>query len=121
MNIKIISSGVIALSVVGLFTASKLQLKETTVSARYDMLACEGCYHMTVEKSKDRYLDGKIIIPISNTLDIERLIDSIAITKEPLCLRGKPYRFNWNLFGINPDGNRFEVTEKLNPQVCSNF
>jgi hypothetical protein len=121
MKIKIIVSGVVALIVGGLLVASKLQLEETIVSARYEMLACEGCYHMTVEKSKDGHLNGETIIPISNTIDIEQLIDSVAVTKDPLCLRGKPYRFNWNLFGINPDGKRFEVTEKLSSIVCAEF
>jgi len=121
MKVKIIILGLVALAVVGLVSAFKFQLEETIVSARYEMLACEGCYHMTVEKSKGGYLDGETIIPISNTIDIEQLIDSIAITKEPLCLRGRPYRFNWNLFGINPGGKRFEVTEKVSPIVCSGF
>lgn len=121
MKIKIIVSGVVVLALCGVFAGFKSQLKETIVSARYQMLACEGCNHMTIEKSKSGELDGETIIPISNTLDIEQLIDSIAITKDPLCLRGKPYRFNWNLFGINPDGKRFEVTEKLSPIDCSNF
>lgn len=121
MKIKIIVSGVTALAIGGVFIASKLQLEETVISARYEMLACEGCYHMTIEKSKDGYLDGETIIPISNRIDIEQLIDSIAITKDPLCLRGKPYRFNWNLFGIDPGGKRFEVTEKLSPTACSDF
>lgn len=121
MKIKIIGFGAVSLVVGGVFAAAKLQLEETTVSAQYEMLACEGCYHMTVEKSKGGYLDGKTIIPISNTVDIEQLIDEIAITKDLLCLRGKPYRFNWNLSGINPDGKRFEVTEKVSPTVCSNL
>ncbi len=121
MKIKIIVSGLFALAVGGLITASKLQLEETIVSARYEMLACEGCYHMTIEKSKGGYLDGETIIPISNTIDVEQLIDSIAITKDPLCLRGKPYKFNRNLFEINPDGKRFEVTEKVSPIVCSDL
>lgn len=121
MRIKIIVSGVVALAVGGLFAACKLQLEETIIVARYEMLACEGCYHMTVEKSKGGYLDGETIIPISNTIDIEQFVESIAITKDPLCLRGKPYRFNWNLFGINPDGKRFEVTENVSPTVCSDF
>lgn len=121
MKVKIILLGLASLTVGGLFAASKIQLEETIVSARYEMLACEGCYHMTVEESKDGSLDGETIIPISSKIDIEQLINSIAITKEPLCLRGKPFRFNWNLFGINPDGKRFEVTEELSPIACSHF
>jgi hypothetical protein len=121
MKVKIVISGLAALAVGGLFATFKLQFEETIVSARYEMLACEGCYHMTVEKSKGGDLDGETIIPISNKMDIEQLINSIALTKEPLCLRGKPYRFNWNLFGIDPDGKRFEVTEELSPIVCSGF
>jgi hypothetical protein len=113
--------GAFALAASGLYTASKLKLEETIVSARYEMLACEDYYHLTIEKSKDRHLSGITIIPMSNTVNIEQLIDSIATTKDPLCLRGKPYRFNWNLLGINPNGNRFEVIEKLDPVACSNF
>ena len=121
MKIKIILLSLVFLIIGGLFAASKVQLEETIVSARYEMLACEDCYHMTVEKSKDVRLDGETIIPISSKIDIEQLINSIAITKGLLCLCGKPFRFNWNLFGINPDGMRFEVTEKLSPIVCSEF
>lgn len=121
MKIKIIVLVVLVLTSGGSFVASKLQLEEIIVSARYEMLACEDCYHMTVEKSSNTYLNDKTIIPLSSTLDIEQLVDSVALTKDPLCLRGKPYRFNWNLFGINPDGKRFEVLEKLSPTVCANL
>lgn len=119
MKIKLIILSLVTLAVGGMFLASKFQSDETIVSAQYEMLACEDCNHMIVGKSKGGYLDGETIIPISNTIDIEQLIDSIAITKEPLCLRGKPYRFNWNLFGINPDGKRFEVTERISLKFCS--
>lgn len=121
MKVKNIIFIFFALAVSGLFTVSKLKGDETIVSARYEMLACEGCYHLTVEKSKGGYLDGETIIPISNTIDIEQLIDNIAITRESLCLRGKLYRFNWNLFGINPDGKRFEVIEKVSSIACLDF
>ncbi|QUX90526.1 hypothetical protein CYL31_03515 [Marinomonas sp. A3A] len=121
MKNKIFALGVVALIVGGVFAVFNLQLEETTVSARYDMLACEDCYYMTIEKSKDGHLDGETIIPTSNTINIEQLIDSIAITRDTLCLRGKPYRFNWNIFGINPDGKRFEVIEKVSLLDCSNF
>lgn len=121
MKIKFVFFVLIALVAGGLFVASKLQLEETIISARYEMLACEGCYHMTVEKSKDGSLDGEMIIPVSKSIDIEQLIESIAISKESLCLRGNLYRFNWNLFGINPDGKRFEVIETVSPTVCSGF
>lgn len=45
--------------------------------------------------------------------------------KAPLYLKGKPYRFNWNLFGIDPDGIKFsdgikfKVTTKASPEVCA--
>lgn len=121
MKVKIIILGLVALAGIGLLSAFKLQFEEIIVSARYEMLACEGCYHMTVEKSKGGSLDGETIIPMSKTIDIEQLVDSIAVKKEPLCLRGRPYRFSLNLFGINPDGKRFEVIEKVSPAVCSGF
>ena len=94
MKNKFIVFGVVILLVGACFVISKLQLEETTISARYEMLACEDCYHMSVEKDKNQKLAGKTIIPVSSTVDIEQLIDSVALTKEPLCLRGKPYRFN---------------------------
>ncbi|WP_445369666.1 hypothetical protein ACH5Y9_11185 [Methylomonas sp. BW4-1] len=121
MKVNIIILGLTAMAISGLLVASKLQLEESIVSARYEMLACEGCYHLTVEKSKGGELDGETIIPVSSKVNIVQLIDSIAITKEPLCFRGKLYRFNWNLFGIDPDGKRFEVIEKLNPIICAGF
>jgi len=121
MKIKFIIIGLALLIVGAWFVTSKLQLEATTLSARYEMLACEDCNHMAVDKSKDQSLVGKTIIPVSNTVDIEQLIDSVVLTKEPLCLSGKPYRFNWNLFGINPDGIRFEVTTKESPEVCASL
>lgn len=121
MKTKLVLLGVGVLVVSGLLSTSKLKLKETTLSARYEMLACEDCNHMTVEKSKDGSLIGETIIPVSSTVDIEQLIDSIALTKEPLCLRGKLYRFNWSLFGIDPSGKRFQVLAKETPEVCKSL
>ena len=121
MKIKVIALGVLFLAVGAVLTAFKAQLEETVVSARYEMLACEGCSHMRVEKSSNSSLEGKTIIPISSAVNVEQMIDSIALTKEPLCLSGKPYRFNWNLLGINPDSIRFYVTVKESPEVCSSL
>jgi len=119
MKVKLILLGVAILGVGAWFITSTLQREETTLTARYEMLACEDCNHMTVEKSTDQSLVGKTIIPVSSAIDIEQMIESIALTKEPLCLRGKPYRFNWKVLGIKPDGVRFEVTAKEDLQVCS--
>jgi len=121
MKIKLTLLGVAILVVGAWFIASTLQLEETILTARYEMLACEDCKHMTVEKSKDQSLVGKTIIPVSSAIDVEQMIESIALTKEPLCLRGKAYRFNWNVLGINPGGVRFEVTAKEDLQVCGDL
>ena len=118
MKIKLTLFGLAVLVAGVWFISSILQLQETTISARYEMFACEDCNHMTVEKSKDQSLVGKTIIPVSSVIDVEQMIESIALTKEPLCLRGKAYRYNWNLLNINPDGVRFEVTAKEDYQVC---
>ncbi len=119
MKIKFIVLILVAVVIGGLIVTSKLQLEETIISARYEMLACEGCNHMTVERSKGGGLNGETIIPVSNTVDIEQLIDGIVLTREPLCLRGKLYRFNPNLFDINPGGKRFEVIANEPPEICS--
>lgn len=121
MKVKLILLGVAILGFGAWFITSTLQREETTVIARYEMLACEDCNHMTVEKSKDQSLVGKTLIPVSSAIDVEQMIESIALSKEPLCLRGKPYRFNWNLLGINPNGVRFEVTVKEDLQVCGSL
>lgn len=121
MKIKFIILGIIVLLVGAWFVTSNMQLEETIISARYEMLACEDCNHMTIEKSKGNSLVGKTIIPVSAEINVERLIDSVALTKESLCLRGKPYRFNWNVLGINPDGIRFEVIAKETPEVCASL
>src|SRR5690606_13524605 len=101
MKIKLTLFGLAVLVAGVWFISSILQLQETTISARYEMFACEDCNHMTVEKSKDQSLVGKTIIPVSSVIDVEQMIESIALTKEPLCLRGKAYRYNWNLLNIN--------------------
>ncbi len=121
MKIKFTALGVLFLAVGAVLTASQVQLEETVVSARYELLSCEGCSHMRVEKSSSSSLEGKAIIPISNAVNVEQMIDSIALTKEPLCLRGKPYRFDWSFLGVNPDGVRFEVLAIERAAVCSDF
>lgn len=121
MKIKFIFLGIAALLGGAWFAVSNLQLEETIVSVRYEMLACEDCNHMTIEKCKDKSLVGKTIVPVSNVVNIEQLIDSVALTTEPLCLRGHPYRYNWNLFGIDPDGIHFEVLTKESPEVCASL
>ena len=119
MKIKFIVLSIVVLLVGAWFVTSNVKLEETTISVRYEMLACEGCNHMTVENDKNKNLVGKTIIPVSSEVDIEQLIDSVALTKEPLCLRGKPYRFNFNILGIDPDGIRFDVSEVLERNFCS--
>lgn len=118
MKIKLTLFGLAVLVAGAWFVSSTLQRDETILSARYEMLACEDCNHMTVVKSMDQSLVGKTIIPVSSAMDVEQMIEAVALTKEPLCLRGKAYRFNWNVLGINPDGVRFEVTAKEDLQVC---
>ena len=73
---------------------------------------------MTVEKSKDSNLVGETTIPTSGAVDIEKMIDGIALTKEHVCLKGRFYKFNFNLLNISPDGKRFEVTALENEVVC---
>lgn len=74
MKIKFVLLGVLILLVGAWFVTSNMQLEETTISARYEMLACEDCFHMKVEKGKDQSLVGKTIIPDSTSVDIEQLI-----------------------------------------------
>ncbi len=121
MKIKILITSTIAFIVIAIYSVSKLQFEETIINAQYQMLACEDCYHLTVEKSKNGHLDGETIIPISSTLNIEELINGIALTKAPLCLQGKLYRFNWNFFKIDPAGKRFEITKELPQTACANL
>ncbi|MCP4458364.1 MAG: hypothetical protein GY816_10135 [Cytophagales bacterium] len=74
---------------------------------------------MMVEKSQDLDLIGEIIIPISRAVDIEQMIDDIAINNEQVCLRGQLYKFNLNLFKIDPDGKKFEVISQENTEMCA--
>lgn len=76
MKIKLILLGVAILVVGAWLIASTMQLEETTLTARYEMLACEDCNHMTVEKSKDQRLVGKTIIPVSSAIDVEQIIEA---------------------------------------------
>jgi hypothetical protein len=120
MKIKLVLAGVLVLVTVGLITVLMLKTEETVLSASYQMLACENCFHMTVEKSEDSKLVGETIIPVSDVVDIEEMINGIAISKEHLCLRGRFYRFSFNLLKINPNGKKFEVMSiEEDPNVCS--
>lgn len=121
MKMKLAMLGAVIITIVGLFIVSNIKTEETVLSARYQMLACEKCYHMTVENSKNKTLIGETIIPVSSTIDIERMIDSVALSKEPLCLKGKLYRFNPNFLNFSPGGKRFEVISQEDLSVCLNL
>lgn len=101
MKAKIITySAVIA----GLITATlviyNLAGGEILVSARYEMLACEDCNHMLVERSQDQALLNKSILITSSTVDTESTISDAVSRRESNCLKGMPYLINPNLFGI---------------------
>lgn len=104
-----------------LFVISQLKSDELIISAIHQKLACENCYHMTVEKSLDPSLLGETIIPVSKVVDIEKMIDDIAVNNEPVCLRGRLYKFNFNLFRIDPDGKKFEVLSKEKAEACASI
>lgn len=104
-----------------MFAMSQLRSDEFILSASYQKLACENCCHMTVEKSLDPSLLGETIIPVSKVVDIEKMIDGIALTNEHVCLRGRLYRFNFNLFRINPNGNKFEVLSQEKAEACASI
>lgn len=119
MKKRWVTLGVFIIAAAGYTVASNLKSEETVVSARYRMLACEKCYHMTVEKSRDANLLGETIVPVSKTIDIEKIIDGVALTGDPLCLRGRPYMFNPNPMGIEPGGMRFEVLAQESSETCA--
>ena len=121
MNTAFIILGLVAVPFVGVVIVKSITTDETIISAHYEMLACEDCNHLTVEKSKNEELVGKTVIPVSSTIEIEKLIDGVVLTKEPLCLRGKPYKFNWSFLGIEPGGVRFEVLGSEIADVCTNL
>ena len=117
----LVLAGVAAVVTVGAYIGYNIKGESILVSTRYEMLACEDCYHLHVNSSQDKVLVGTTIIPQSGLVDIEEMIGKAAISKEALCLRGKPYRFNFNLLGIKPDGTRFEVVSIESPTTCSKF
>ena len=107
--------------VVGVIIAQQLTSDEQWVKARYLQLACERCYHMEVEASSDALLVGQTIIPQSSNLDVGALVDSVALSENALCLRGKPYLLNMNLSGVDPDGVRFQVLESVTAEQCESL
>lgn len=119
MTIKWIVSGALLLIAIGYFITSNLKSEETIISASFQMQACEGCFHMTVEKSQDASAQGETIIPVSKTVDIEKMIEGIALTKGHLCLRGRFYKFNLDLLKLDPDGKRFEVLAQEDIEACA--
>ncbi len=58
MNVKLTLLGILIFVGTVLFTASRLKTEETTVSASYQMLACEKCFHMTVVSSQILSFEG---------------------------------------------------------------
>lgn len=104
---------------ISLFVIANLKGEEQTIQAYYLMLACEGCYHMEVEKSTDPAIISKTIIPRSDKVGIEQLInDALESNKKSFCLKGRARLFNLNLFNIDPDGIVFFVEEALPLTQC---
>ena len=122
MNVKWIVSfiAILLLSLSGV-VVKELKSEETVLSARYEMLACEQCFHMTIEKCQNEIFAGETIIPISDTVDIEKMIGDVALSKETVCLKGRFYKYNLNVFNFSPDGKKFEVLSLLNGNECSGF
>ena len=122
MNTKWVFLGIgILLVFLGGVVVTGLKSEETVLSARYEMLACEQCFHMTIEKSQNEMFAGETIIPISDTVDIEKMIGDVALSKETVCLKGRFYKYNLNVFNFSPDGKKFEVLSLLNGNECSGF
>ncbi|WP_444932015.1 hypothetical protein ACJJIF_09710 [Microbulbifer sp. SSSA002] len=121
MKAKWIALGCMAFSLGALLLAHQLKSKEAVVSARYEKLACESCYHMTVVKSSSPDLLGKTIIPIASDIDIEKMINDIVLKDQKSCLRGRPYVFNYNIFKINPGGIRFKVISQELEEACESI
>ncbi len=95
-----------------------LKSENVIIKAKYLQLACEDCFHMQVQWSNDRALTNNIIIPISDTLNIEVLINGVLEkNNDSLCLFGSKYLFNPNI-SISPDGIRFLVNKVLDSNRC---
>lgn len=124
MKIKLAALCILILAGTGVFSASQLRLQEIMLSASYQMLACEKCYHMTIEKSEALSDLGETIVPSSSTVDIEEMIDSIALSKAAVCLRGQFFRFpiswsNISWLKLSPGGKRFWVLAQENVESCA--
>lgn len=118
---KKILMAVIIISFAGIlmFLMRNLKGGERTVQARYLMLACERCYHMEVERSTDPAIIGKTIIPRSEKVDIEEMInDALEQDTKLFCLKGRARLLNLSLFSIDPDGIVFFVEETLPIKQC---
>jgi len=109
---------VFCISLLFAMTLSILKSDKMIVEASYMMLACEDCNHMMVEKSSSKKYVGKTIIPLSSKVNIDEVIGEIALTRESVCFIGKAHLYNVNVFGINPDGIRFRVVNRLPILKC---
>ena len=112
---------VIIISVgIAIFATINLKGEEQRIQARYLMLACEGCFHMEVERSTDAALLNTTIIPKSNKIDVEQLINNaLEANRKIFCLKGRKKLFNLNLFNIDPNGIIFFIDETLPIEQCN--
>lgn len=107
----------LVLSIAGVLLIN-LQSDDVKIRARYQMLACEKCYHMTVEYCSASGRLGETIIPSSNSVNIEQLVDELSTSKEAVCLKGRFYIFNFNWFRLDPNGQRFHVDSIEPKEAC---
>ncbi|MCP4117130.1 MAG: hypothetical protein GY737_17390 [Desulfobacteraceae bacterium] len=104
---------------IAIFAITNLKGKEQIIQARYLRLACEGCFHMEVERSTDAALINTTIIPRSNKIDVEQLINNALETNRKIfCLKGRKKLFNLNVFNIDPNGIIFFIDEALPLAQC---
>ncbi|OZG75453.1 hypothetical protein BTA51_03515 [Hahella sp. CCB-MM4] len=106
----------LAFLVLGTITSMSIKGETRIVKARYLHLACEKCYHLEVEASSDQSLVQQVIVPTSDTVNIENLIAESIKSGESLCLTGAPYVFNLGIF--DPKGIRFFVKDQSSGAEC---
>lgn len=118
MKFALRGSLLLVIAVAILTVVLNLKNNDNIVEVKFSMLACENCNHLDVVKSSSPNLIGKLIIPKSININIDEVINNIINDKTTLCLLGQPYRYNPNLFGISPDGIRFQVNAIIPLEQC---
>ena len=103
-----------------LIVALNLKKESEIIQAKFQMLSCENCYHVTVLSAHDESLVSRTLVLESGETQPERVLnESLAKGQSTLCIRGRRALIDLDINLIDPPGISFYVDSLLSADSCT--